>query len=98
MRLPAIDPEARAFLAALPQAHQERLREALADLEEAAADREFAPTDFGLPVPGIADMFATRVGAEGQWYVYWRKLPDDPTPLRRIHVLRIEPAPPLRPL
>lgn len=94
MRAPYIDPLARTFLASLTDVEKKDVLEDLVDLEAAAADPSFEPEDFGIPVPDEPDIFVTRVGRGGTWWVYWRRALADPPPLRHVHVLLIEPAPP----
>jgi hypothetical protein len=95
MRLPAIDPEARRVLDGMHRVDNIAVVSDLADIEQFAADPRFDPEDFGIRVPDRQDIFVTRTGHNGQWWVYWRLMPRDPRPLRWLHVLHIEPAPPV---
>ena len=96
MRLPAIDPEARKVLQSMAAAERIDVIADLGELEIAGADPMFVATELGVAV-GATDeeIFVTRVGRRGRWWVYWRLLPRDPPPLRHVHVLVIEPAPSL---
>lgn len=96
MRLPAIDPEARKVLQSMAAAERLEVIADLGELEAAGTDPMFVATEFGVAVDGSdEEIFVTRAGRRGRWWVYWRLLPRDPPPLRHVHVLVIEPAPPL---
>lgn len=95
-RLPCFDPEARrVFQEDVSDEDREHAVSHLSFLEEAAASADFDEAEFGVAVPERPGVFASRVGWEGSWMVFWRRLPvTTDLPLCRIHVLSLERVPP----
>ncbi|HEY3357887.1 MAG TPA: hypothetical protein VGQ83_31840 [Polyangia bacterium] len=94
MRGVAIVPLARAVLNELRPEDRESILEDLRELEQAAGQPGFVPTDWGIVVRGFSEVYRSPVGRRGRWRAYWQLPPADPRPLHHVIVLEIETAAP----